>query len=284
MARGGRLTGEYRLIFVDVDGTLLTAERRVDERTVAAIAAARRRGIRISLATGRTYLSARPYAEAVGADAPLVTCNGARIQAAGSGEVHKEWRLDPGLARRVLESLDGFDVHVSLFHDEAIYIAAWSERARDSAEKDGVEFVPVGDLRGRLDRAPLKLMIIGDEPTIERLEPHLKGAFARAGEAPPSIVRSEPTYLEVWHAEASKAAAAAYVAARLGVPMSQVIAFGDSLNDLALLRAVGLGVAMGNAHPDVKRAARMVAESNQDGGVGRALERILHLSPRPRDT
>ncbi len=263
-----------RLVLVDVDGTLVTGDRRVTERTRAAFARARAAGIRVSLATGRTFESALPFARAIGADAPLVVYNGARVQAV-DGTVLREWRLDAELARVALEEVTGADLHVSLYQDEAIYIAEWNGRARASAEKDGVTMVPVGDLRALLSRPPLKLMLIGEPDFLDGLSPRLLSAFERRGLSPPVLVRSEPTYLEVWNAGASKGVAAAFVAERLGVAMHQVAAFGDSLNDVDLVRKAGVGVAMGNAHESLKRVAALVAPTNEDDGVAQVLERWL---------
>ncbi|MBI3181843.1 MAG: HAD family phosphatase [Myxococcales bacterium] len=263
-----------KLIFADVDGTLVTSDRRVTERTRAAFALARRLGALVTLATGRTYASALPFAQAVGANAPLVLYNGARVQDE-AGAVLREWLLAPGLARVVLEEVARAEVHVSLYREDAIYIAAWNERARQSAAKDGVELVPVGDLGRVLDRAPVKLMLIGEPETMDALRPALLSAFERRALSPPALVRSEPTYLEVLHAEASKGNAARYVAESLGVACSEIVSFGDNLNDLDLIRMAGIGVAMENGHAELKRAAGRIAPGNDEDGVARVLESLL---------
>jgi Cof subfamily protein (haloacid dehalogenase superfamily) len=261
-----------RLFFFDLDGTLLTSDRRVTPRTRAAIDAVKARGARVTLSTGRVFSSARPYADAMGADAPLVLYNGARVQAPGTGEVLREWRIDVEVARAALDALAGWDVHVSLFQDEGIYIPGWSERARESAAKDGVTFTVASDLRQKLHRPPLKMMLIGDADRMEDLRRHLSERLP-AGAV--SIVRTEPTYVELWHKDASKAVAARTIADDLGIPMSEVAAFGDNLNDLDLVRAAGLGVAMANAVPELKRAAAREAPSNDAEGVASVLEELL---------
>jgi Cof subfamily protein (haloacid dehalogenase superfamily) len=268
------LDTKYRLLFLDVDGTLLTSDQRITDRTRRAIDRAKQHGLRVSLSTGRIFSSAKAYADAVGADAPLILCNGARIQTPDRGEVLHEWRLDASLARVALDALKQWDVHVSLFHDEAIYIAEWNDRARESARKDGVTFVPVGDLASKLGRAPLKMMIIGDIATIDGLEAHLRSVYDCLGGNGPAVVRTEPTYLEIWNRDTSKGTAARWIADRLGIRLDEVIAFGDSLNDLDLLRSVGLGVAMANGHDELKRAVRRVASSNDQDGVAEILEEI----------
>lgn len=263
-----------RLVFLDVDGTLITRDRRITDRTRAALSTARRAGIRLSLATGRTFESARPYADAIDADAPLVLYNGARIQSPQTGEVLEEWRLATAQAETVLSALEGFDVHVSLFEDQGIYIPEWTERARQSALKDGVTFIPVGDLRTRLVAPPIKLMLIGEPEVMDVLGSLLLADSLWKGQVRPAIVRTEPTYLEVWHPEASKGRAALWVAKSLGHRPEEVIAFGDSVNDLELIRAVGLGVAMGNAHPHLKAAAGRITRSNEEDGIAEVLESL----------
>ena len=269
------MTTPWHLLFLDVDGTLLTAEQKISGRTLHAIERTKAAGVRVSLSTGRTFESARPYADAIGADAPLILYNGARVQAPDTGDVLHEWRLDTGLARIALDVLRDWDVHVSLFHDDAIYIAGWTDRARESARKDGVTFVTTGDLGSRLATSPLKLMIIGEPEMIARLDPHLRSAYTRLGAEAPAIVRTEPTYLEIWSRQTSKGAAAAWIASHLGIAMGEVIAFGDSLNDLDLVRSVGLGVAMANGHPELKKAAQRVSTSNDEDGVANVLESLF---------
>ncbi|MBI4390754.1 MAG: HAD-IIB family hydrolase, partial [candidate division NC10 bacterium] len=92
---------------------------------------------------------------------------------------------------------------------------------------------------------------------------------------PPHLVRSEPTYLEVLPPGVNKGAALAELARQLGIPLDQVVAFGDNLNDLEMVEAAGFGVAVGNAHPDVKARADLVAGTNNEGGMAAVIREVI---------
>ncbi|MBI2115747.1 MAG: HAD family phosphatase [candidate division NC10 bacterium] len=260
----------YRLIVLDVDGTLVDRERRISPDTLRALEMAQASGIRVTLATGRMLASASPYARKIRADAPLILYNGARIQDPGSGAILYSAHLPRDQAIRGARLARQFGLHANLYLGEGIYIERVSEISRESARKDGVEQVAVGDLVGFLEGRqddPVKILLIGPG---ERLE-----AFAAAYRAGtqdlPHLVRSEPTYLEILRQGVTKGAALLRLCELLGIPPSAAVAFGDNLNDLEMIQAAGLGVAMGNANADLKQAARVVAPSNDEDGVATVL-------------
>lgn len=260
----------YRLIVLDVDGTLVDRERRISPGTLRALAAAQARGIRVTLATGRVLASARPYAQKIKADAPLILYNGARIQDLASEAILYAANLPRHQAVQALRLVQRFGLHANLYLGDGIYIERVSETSRESARKDGVEQVPVGDLVGFLERQhedPVKILIIGPGERLDTL-----GAAYRAGTWDlPHIVRSEPTYLEILRRGVTKGAALVRLCELLDLPPSAAVAFGDNLNDLEMILAAGLGVAMGNAHADLKRVATVVAPSHDEDGVAAVL-------------
>jgi Cof subfamily protein (haloacid dehalogenase superfamily) len=263
----------YRLIVLDVDGTLVDRERRVSPDTLRALAAAQAHGIRLTLATGRTYASALPYARRIKADAPLILCNGARIQDPAAGSILYASHLPRAQAARALCLAQRFDVYANLYLGEGIYIERVSEVSRESARKDGVEQVPVGDLVRFLEAQPedpVKILFIGPGERLEALAAAYR-AGASGPEDLPHLVRSEATYLEIQSRGVTKGAGLIRVCEILAIPPSAAVAFGDNLNDLEMIQAAGLGVAMGNAHADLKRAARVVAASNDEDGVAAVL-------------
>ncbi len=269
----GSDTGQYRLIVLDVDGTLVDRERRISTDTLRALAAAQARGIRVTLATGRMYASARPYADRIHADAPLILYNGARIQDAAGGTIRYSVHLPRTQATRGLRLAQQFDVHANLYLGERIYIDRVNEVSRESARKDGVEQVPVGDLVRFLEKQPedpVKILLIGPGERLEALAAAYRSG-APGGSDLPHLVRSEAAYLEIQPRGITKGAGLTRLCGLLGIPASAAVAFGDNLNDLEMIQAAGLGVAMGNAHSDLKRAARIVAPNNDQDGVAAVL-------------
>ena len=265
----------FRLCYFDVDETLLDERQVIVPALADAIARCHAAGIRLGLATGRMLESARPYATAIGADAPLILYNGARVQDAATGEVLYDRTVDLQDARRALALVRGLGLHVNVYLDDRIFIERETATSLESARKDGVRQRPVGDLLAFLDRPPTKLLVIGDGPDLDRLwtlfddEPHSA-----------TLVRSEPTYLEFLPEGASKGVALAEVSRLTGVPLAQVAAFGDSNNDTQMLVRAGLGVAVANALPAVKAASDYVTARERGEGVAEALLKFV-LEEKP---
>lgn len=250
------------------------ADRRIPGCTLEALRAAQQRGIRVTLATGRMYASALPYAEAVGADAPLILHNGARIQERVSRAVLMTSTLPRQDARRALVLLREFPLHVNLYAGDRLLIEKATPAAKESMRKDGVEACPVGGLLAFLDGTPedpVKLLIVGPSPDLE--------AFARRfraeGHDGPGLVRSEVDYLEVLPRGVSKGRALGRLCEHLNIPLGAVAAFGDNHNDAEMIACAGLGVAMATAPPEVQAQARIVAPPGKDG-IARVLwEEVL---------
>lgn len=259
-----------RLCYFDVDETLVDPQRDIPASLATALEACRQRGIGLGLATGRMYEAARPYAEAIGATAPLILYNGARVCAAADGAVLFARTLELDQARRALRLVVQHRLHVNLYLDDSIFIERETEISRASALKDGVWQRPVGDLLGFLDRAPTKLLIIGPGEALAALQADFDAVPHTA-----EVVRSEPTYLEILPAGVSKGAALVEVSRLFGVPLADIAAFGDSNNDVELLEAAGLGVAVANALDIVKAMADYVATKPDGEGVAEALRRLV---------
>jgi Cof subfamily protein (haloacid dehalogenase superfamily) len=248
----------YKLLLFDLDGTLLTEDRQVSERNRRMLGALMSSGLRVGLATGRPLLSAEPYARAIAANGPMILFNGARVWDPLARKYVFSENLSRAEALRALEMASGLpDTHLNLYVDDQILIAKRTPLSIESEEKDGVPHTIVGDLHAWLSARtldPIKLMLIA-EPGV--LEPFAE-RFRQTSDGSTNLIRSERTYLEFTRKGVSKGAALAGVLGHYGLGGSEVIAFGDGLNDIELLQACGLGVAMENAHPGLKKVASRV--------------------------
>jgi Cof subfamily protein (haloacid dehalogenase superfamily) len=269
----------FRLVVADIDGTLLTRAREITPGVLAAVRAAQANGVRVCLATGRIWLSARQYFERLGADPPAILYNGGLVYDFRTGSVLRRTHLDYEHARAVLEILREVpEVQPHLYAGDRVYtgrVNALTDRYR---RKDSVQVEEVGDLVAFLPRDPMKILIIGARPDLER-------AVARIRTIPMPIntVFSEETYLEILPVGSSKGVALEFVAAYLAIPLSEAVAVGDNLNDLEMLRAAGLGVAMGNAPDALKTAADAVTRTNDEEGLRDVIERfVLHGEQVPQ--
>ncbi|MEK6993485.1 Cof-type HAD-IIB family hydrolase [Paenibacillus sp. FSL K6-1566] len=233
---------KYRLLALDMDGTLLQDDHEVSPETVRWIKEAVRQGIHVCLSTGRPFQDAYPYAKQLELTTPMVTVNGSEV-----------WRAPYELYRRSL--LDS--KLVAEMHELAVETGAWFwaysvERLYNQEswceDVENQEWLKFGytaeddEVRHRI------LMRLQDMGGLE-------------------ITNSSPVNLEINPLGVNKATGIKQVCELLGLDMSQVVAVGDSLNDLAVIQQAGLGVAMGNAQQTVKDEADLVVASNNENGI-----------------
>jgi Cof subfamily protein (haloacid dehalogenase superfamily) len=266
----------YRLLLFDLDGTLLDSKRGIHPENLAVLKAYMAAGIGVGFATGRSPRCADSFAQLLKPSAPLIHFNGAVVRDWTKGEVLHHQRLSLPDALRALALGASLGAHANVYVADDILIARRSALSQESEVKDGVPHTVVADLTGFLSTAPAaptKLLFI-TEP--ERI-PALLSGLEEQGRGAFSVVNSEPTYVEVLPLGTSKGAAAAVLAAKLGLNASQVIAFGDNLNDVELLQSAGLGVAMDNSHPTLKARAHRVIGHHDTPAIATFLSQTLEL-------
>ncbi len=261
---------QFKLVALDLDDTLLDAQLLLSPRTKAAIRAARAAGIMVTIATGRMYRSARPFAVELDLAAPLITYQGALVKTV-AGELFYYRPVPLELAHLALDIINRYDLHVNAYIDDNLYAARRTPAGDRYLAIAKVPLHEVGDLRRFLATAPAKLVVVADEEILDELAAEL---VLSIGEKL-YITKSKPYFLEIMHPQARKGLALQYLADLQGINRREVIAFGDSYNDLDLLAAAGCGVAMGNSRPEIKAVADYVAPPNIEDGVAQVLEMIV---------
>jgi Cof subfamily protein (haloacid dehalogenase superfamily) len=278
------MSATYRLIALDVDGTTVEGGQLPNTRMRRAVAEAVGRGVHVLLATGRPFLSARRYAEAFDLRSPLICFQWALVKemAGGHASLYSEpmpaGPLDEVIALTEAEALPGGRrMELTIYSEERIY---YSHTTRPQKFYDLWFGIPAGSapsLGAAVEEihahglVPLKGLFIGEPADNDALTLYLAQHFG----ARLSVVRSHDLFVEVTAPEASKGNALAFMAARLGVPREQVIAVGDSGNDVSMVQWAGLGVAMANATPDVHAAADWIAPPVSEDGAVEVIERFL---------
>ncbi len=262
-----------KLVALDLDDTLLDSGLKISEDCVRAIQEVRQRGIRVTISTGRMYRSALPYAQQLEIDVPLITYQGAWVKNSISGEVLYCKPVPRKLASEVIKFFKVAGVHCHSYYNDQLVMESLSEEGRFYSQLAGVEAVLVDDLVARLDtEEAMKIMAIShDEKQLLDMERNLKLYYGDNLH----ITRSKPYFLEVMHREANKAKALEVIARHFGIDRQEVMAVGDSYNDMEMIEWAGLGVAMGNAFESVKDIADFVTASNEEEGVTEALRRFI---------
>ena len=266
-----------RLLALDIDGTLVGDDLVLRDRTHAAIGAAIRRGVAVSLATGRMASSAFTFAEALGLRQPIVAYQGALIRSMpgpGTGRIGRLLLHTPLPASVAREAVDwvlarGLDPHLN--HLERFIIRADDPKADDYSRFLGARAELVPNLRDAISHPVSKVLAVGDEQAT--LDAFAEARIRFAGRADVTI--SHPRFLEFLAPGVSKGRAVRWLARRLEVPIEQVMAIGDQRNDLEMIAAVGHGVAMPTAPAEVLAVARYVAPPLEEEGAAQMIERLV---------
>lgn len=265
---------QYRLLALDLDGTVVDTSLVIAPAIHDAIAAAQERGVIVTIATGRTFYATLPFVEALGVRDPVICYQGALLRHPHTGEIYDRVVMPGALAAEGVRTLLEQDLFLIAYIDERLHI----QRHRPELEMymtfhpEGAEVVETPDLAEYVaTHPPAKLLFIADPPQIEQVLGRLAQQFA--GRL--SSLRSHEFFGELTPLGISKGSALAKLAAQLGIPREQVIAIGDHENDLPMIEWAGLGLAMGNAIPEVRAAADAIIPSVAEQGVAWAIQRYL---------
>ena len=265
----------YKMIAIDLDGTLLTDELAVTMDTMAAIRQSMELGVIVTIATGRMYPSAQRIALELGLDAPMITYQGAMIKSAASGEVLRERVVPFHIAQTCIQLAAEKQMHIQVYQDDVLYSAVDNEQVRAYSKEVGVGYKIEPDLLGLAKNGFMKLLFIDEPEALAPMQAELKAVLGDEA----CIEKSKLRYLEVTHPEANKGSALNFLAEQLGIDRSQVIGIGDNHNDADLVKAAGFGIAMGNAVDELKELADYTSLSNNEEGVLHVLNKFI-LEPR----
>ena len=262
---------KVRLVATDLDGTFFGAEHRPEARSVAAMNAAQAAGIVCVAVTGRSHMGGAPLATSTGADLDwFIGSNGGHRLNLRSGEMEEKLLFhddDVHALRAALEAVDSG------------FAFGWESNDRLLWEEPFVELYPARFEGGRRDEDDMtdttpssvgKIFVahpgLGHSSLIQQLQPHVGDHHATS---------SGINFAEITPAGADKGSALARLCKHLEIVPEEVVAFGDNLNDLTMLKWAGRGVAMGNALDEVKDIADEVTSTNVEFGVARVLEELV---------
>lgn len=264
-------TPEITVIAVDLDGTLLNSAHEITPRTLAALREAIRRGVRVILATGKTFASGEQPIAALGLRTPGVYNQGLTLYNP-DGTICHEQTLDTAIARQVVEYAEASGITA---------IAYQRSRLLSAEHNAHVDFLvahhePVPDIVGPLSAVvattPVNKVILVDDPA--RVTAARQALTAQL-DGSATLVQAIPQVLEILPPGASKGAGVQMLLDDLGLDAANLLAIGDGENDVEMLQLAGIGVAMGNASPPAKAAADVIVAGNDDDGVAEAVERFV---------
>lgn len=279
---------KYKLLVLDVDGTLLNNEKEISKRTLSTLLKAQHTGIRIVLASGRPTSGLLPLAKALemgNFGGYIVSYNGAQIINAENGEVMFDKRINPELIPYLEKKARKNNFSIFTYHDEYLLTDnADNVHIRREAWLNNLRIMEEEEFSIAIDFAPCKCVLVSDdEEAMRGLENHWK----RRLDGVLDVFPSEPYFLEVVPCGVDKANTLGVLMEQLGVKREEVIAIGDGVADVTMLQLAGKSVAMGHAQDSVKICADYVTASNEEDGVAQAVEKLVlaevHASEIPLD-
>ncbi len=265
---------DYKMIAMDLDDTLLDKQLRIGNADREAIGQAKEAGVKVVLATGRMYRATLPYITELGLDTPAISYQGALVKKPDSGETLMHHPVPFDSAIRIIRAIKPYGYHINLYKDDNLLIARESPESRLYVSIAGVKPIEVGDLEEFLLKEqfnPTKVLAVAREEQLDEITPELKSLFGEKLH----ITKSKPHFLEFSHPLANKGHALAMVAGYYGISREEIIAVGDSYNDLEMLDYAGLGVVVANARDEIKARADYVTSANIEGGVAQVIHRFL---------
>jgi Cof subfamily protein (haloacid dehalogenase superfamily) len=262
----------YRLLALDLDGTLLNGRLEISVRDREALARAQSAGIELVLASGRMFRSSLPYAHELGITAPIIAYQGAVVRDPITRQLLFCQEIPLPLAREAIGWAEARGYHVNAYADDEVYTARRCAEADLYERISGVPYHVVGPLSAFISRDSTKLVLVFLDPQVI---PNVMTELAAFLGNRAVVTRSHENFVEVVSPGVDKGKALAFIAERQGIPAAEVIAIGDNLNDVSMVRYAGLGVAMGHSPPALLQAAQFVTTSPDEGGVADVVQRFV---------
>jgi Cof subfamily protein (haloacid dehalogenase superfamily) len=262
---------QIELVLADVDGTLVTSEKQLTERTIAAVRALKDAGVKFAVTSGRPPRGMQMLVKPLALELPLAAFNGG-LFARPDMSVIEQRSIDARLVEEIVALIGEHALDVWLYRGSD-WLLRDASAAHVAKEADTVRFAPtvVDSFDGMTERIA-KIVGVGDDlAAVARAEADARRRFGEHV----SAARSQPYYLDVTHPQANKGAVLRYLSHEYDIPLSRIATLGDQSNDVLMFDGAGLSIAMGNAGEDVQRAATRVTASNDEEGFALAIERLV---------
>lgn len=269
----GTVEGKYKMLVLDLDDTLLRDDYTISARNKKLLTQAQQKGVKVVLASGRPTPSMQQYAEELELahfDSYMISFNGAVVTSLKNNEV----LFEKSLTRTEIHSLHDFSVenkvHIITYSDKGVISETDSKYIDIEVNLTGIPHHKVPCFKTEVNSSAVKCLLLEDPDYLKQVETKLK-----AERTDLSVARSKPFFLEVMPHGIDKAASIHFLAQKLGIKQSEVIAVGNAGNDLTMVQYAGLGVWVDNVAPELRHEADVVVASNNNDGVAEVVERFI---------
>lgn len=274
--KGSVVQAKIKLFAIDIDGTLTDSRKQITPKTrEALLEAQKKQGVRILLASARPTHGLYQTAEQLDMaenHGILMAYNGGRVVDAVSGEVYTETHMNLERTRKILRFLEMLPVTIILDDGERFYVTDPNGyKVQYESHNNGMECVQVDRLSDFVSFAPIKILLSVDPDRIYDVQAEIAAEL----DEDLAVVRTAPFYLEIFPKSINKGDGLRKICRMLGIRKEETAAFGDSENDIPMLREAGIGIAMGNAEQVVKDIADYITLSNDKDGIAYAIRQWI---------
>jgi Cof subfamily protein (haloacid dehalogenase superfamily) len=265
--------GNYKMLVLDLDDTLLRDDYSISDRNKEFLAKAQEKGVKVVLASGRPTPAMTRYAEELNLshyDSYMISFNGAVVTSMKNNEV----LFETSLTRDEIHSLHDFsienNVHIITYSDKGVISETHSEYIDVELKLTGIPHHKVPSFKSEITSSAVKCILLEHPDYLKDVETKLK-----AERTDLSVSRSKPFFLEVMPRGIDKAASIDLLAKKLDIKQCEVIAVGNAGNDLTMVQYAGLGIWVDNVSDDLRHYADFIVASNENDGVAEVIERFI---------
>lgn len=258
---------KYKLLALDIDGTLLNSKSKLETKTVESIKSCLDKGVKVVLASGREYNAIKEYLDILNITGEQATINGAVIVKGENKEIVKLHTIEKNIYKEILLKTREENINYLVFNEEDSYVDRECEEFKYLRERN---ICVCHHIKDCLDiKTPTKVVgVCYTEDEKKRfnkiIEPYNM-----------PVMQTGPFYFEVCSQGVSKKSGIEYIAKINNIKREEIIAIGDSENDIEMIEYAGLGVAMGNAYDNVKKVSDYITDTNDNYGVSKVIEKFI---------
>lgn len=262
---------KYKLLALDIDGTLINDKRELTDKTILAVKRAIESGVHVTLCTGRPIQGVRWLVDRLGITTPVITYNGAEIVDPMDNSILFSEQLLPEDAVKIAEFGRARNTTLIVWSKGELFGSPMNERVADYKNIARTEPKPFDDITPLAQRGVTKIIWYDDIDRINQFQNGLNKTDFKSV----TYCTSNPKFLEFFNCEVSKRTSMERLADMLGVKREETVAIGDGYNDIPMLEGAGLSIAMGNAPHDIKEICHKVTLDNNSDGVAYAIDNYI---------
>ena len=259
----------YKLIAIDMDGTLFTDDKEITERSLKAMHDAEAAGAYVVLASGRMAANVKELAKSLGLNSPAICGGGSQVVDKDYNIIHTCY-IKPEIAKQVMDTCKELGLYFQIFEDGNFIFEKHTPYSDIYHGISGLNPVEDPDIFKREVVNTPKILLIEEAERLQQVQEILKVRFPML-----NIGRSRPTFLELNNPEGNKGVALKVLAEKLGLSQDELIAIGDNQIDAPMIEYAGLGVAVGNALDEIKAISQYVSADNNHEGVTEVIEKFI---------